>query len=80
MRLVVNLNGTTRAIYGEEINLRSLGRLTIARASHVEPNGDGDWVVDLSPVRGPILGPFAMRTKALEAEHAWLEKHWLGEP
>jgi hypothetical protein len=77
MHLVVNPQGETRCIYGEEIDLRSLGTLTIRRASHVEPSDDGRWLADLSPVGGPVLGPFDLRTEALSAEISWLEQHWL---
>ncbi|QDU59575.1 hypothetical protein Pan216_04050 [Planctomycetes bacterium Pan216] len=36
------------------------------------------WLqMDLSPVRGPILGPFASRSEALGAEREWLEKYLL---
>jgi hypothetical protein len=29
---------------------------------------------------GPVLGPFALRSEALAAEHAWLEVNWLNPP
>jgi hypothetical protein len=77
MKLLIRPDGTVRAIYSEEIDLGVLGRPTITRASHVEPGQDGRWRADLSPVGGPILGPFGRRSEALEAEHAWLERHWL---
>ena len=66
-----------RAIYQEEIDLGVLGRPTITRASHVEPDRDGRWRADLTPVGGPVLGPFDRRSEALEAEREWLERHWL---
>jgi hypothetical protein len=77
MHLVVTPQGEARCIYGEEIDLRTLGTLTIRRASHVEPSDDGRWLADLSPVGGPVLGPFDLRTDALSAEVSWLEQHWL---
>ncbi len=77
MQLVIQPDGTARCIYDETIDLNSLGRLQIQRASHVEPLPDGRWVADLSPVSGPVLGPFANRSQALAAEHEWLEAHWL---
>jgi len=77
MDLVISPVGDIRCIYGETIDLHSLGTLTIRRASHVEPTPDGRWLADLTPVNGPILGPFDRRTDALTAELSWLEQHWL---
>ena len=77
MQLVINSNGVVRCIYDETIPLPSLGQLAISRGSHVEPTSQGTWQADLSPVCGPILGPFANRSQALAAEHEWLESHWL---
>ena len=64
-------------IYADAIGLSELGKLTITRASHVEPDSVGNWIADLSPVGGPKLGPFKRRTEALTAEITWLRKHWL---
>jgi hypothetical protein len=80
MDLVVGPGGKVRAIYSEEIDLAAIGRPAIARASHVEPNPEGLWLADLTPMGGPVLGPFARRSEALAAEHAWLEAHWLAPP
>ncbi|PHS11665.1 MAG: hypothetical protein COA78_09120 [Blastopirellula sp.] len=77
MQLVVQPTGEVRCIYGEELDLHRLGKLAIARGSHVEPNCDGDWTADLSPVNGPVLGPFHSRSDALTAERQWLEANWL---
>ena len=75
--LMIGRNGSIRCIYAEAISLATLGSLSIARGSHVEPNSDGHWTADLSPVDGPILGPFKHRTEALRAEHEWLTAKWL---
>lgn len=77
MELIITSSGTVRGLYSEEIELSSLGRPQIRRASHVEPTAEGEWTADLSLVGGPILGPFAQRSSALAAEVAWLEQHWL---
>ena len=77
MELVINSSGDIRCVYGEEVNLSELGRLSIQRGSHVEPNADGQWTADMSLVQGPQLGPFDCRTQALEAEVAWLNQYWL---
>jgi hypothetical protein len=79
MKLLVKPDGTVRAIYNEAIDLGVLGRPTITRASHVEPSQEGLWTADLTPVDGPVLGPFGHRGEALEAERDWLERHWLIE-
>jgi hypothetical protein len=77
MKLIVRPDGTVQAIYDETLDLGLLGRPTITRASHVEPDPQGRWWADLSPFAGPILGPFDRRSAALEAERDWLERHWL---
>jgi len=77
MQLVIDPTGGVRCLYGEAIDLAALGRVAIRRGSHVEPTDDGQWLCDLSPVSGPVLGPFASRSQALAAEVAWLEAHWL---
>lgn len=77
MQLHVDCDGTVRCLYGEAVNLTSLGPLLITRASHVEPDDLGCWWADLSPVGGPSLGPFGRHSEALDAERCWLEKNWL---
>jgi hypothetical protein len=77
MELVIEPAGRVRCLYGETIDLAALGNLAIRRGSHVEPTTDGQWLCDLSPVAGPMLGPFDCRSQALAAEVAWLEAHWL---
>jgi hypothetical protein len=77
MEILVTPEGVVRAIYGEEIALGALGPATITRASAVEPTPEGQWLADLAPVGGPVLGPFTRRSDALAAERTWLEAHWL---
>ena len=72
MELVVDAGGDVRWIYGEELDLREIGKLQITRASHVEPDRDGFWWADMGPVDGLVLGPFKNRTEALQAERGWL--------
>ena len=72
MELVVDAGGDVRCVYGEELDLRELGKLQITRASHVEPDRDGFWWADMGPVDGPVLGPYGSRSEALEAEREWL--------
>jgi hypothetical protein len=77
MELLIESSGSARCIYGEEIDLAQLGMLTIRRGSYVEPDSQGRWLCDLSPVSGPTLGPFDSRSAALATEVAWLSEHWL---
>ena len=77
MQIVITASGEVRCLYGEAINLSQLGQLSIRRGSHVEPDAKGQWLVDLAPIRGPVLGPFASRSQALAAEETWLLAHWL---
>jgi hypothetical protein len=78
MQLVIEPGGVVRCIYSEEIDLVALGSPAISRASNVEPDQQGRWWADLSPVNGPLLGPFDHRSEALAAEAAWLGNYWLG--
>ena len=73
MDLFVDSAGDIRCIYGEELDLRELGKLQITRASHVEPDRDGFWWADMGPIGGPVLGPYYSRSEALGAERGWLE-------
>ena len=72
MELVIDAGGSIRCIYGEELDLRALGKLQITRASHVEPDRDGFWWADMGPSGGPVLGPYGSRSEALGAERGWL--------
>lgn len=72
MDMVFCVNGGVSCIYDEALDLRELGRLTIKRASHVEPDQDGNWWADMAPSGGPALGPFKSRSEALVAEREWL--------
>ena len=77
MQLLVLPSGSIRCVYDEAIDLSLLGTRVVVRASHVEPDLDGSWYADLSPVGGPRLGPFGLRTEGIVAERRWLEAHWL---
>lgn len=80
MDLVIDRSGHVRTIYAELLDLSPLGKVSISRASHVEPNSQGSWYADLSPLGGPPLGPFPCRSLALAAETEWLSRHWLLRP
>ena len=82
LALVIDQSGNCLAIYDDAWAFTQLGKVNISRASHVEPDAAGNWLADLSPVGGPVLGPFRQRSDALEAERAWLNRnlHQLDRP
>lgn len=80
VKVVVTPEGTMRFIYRDALRpLLEAGQAKIERASHVEPvrdaflHGGTMWEADLSPVHGPVLGPFTTRQEALDAEVEWLD-------
>lgn len=77
MQLLIEPSGNGRCVYSEAIDVRQIGTIGIRRGSHVEPTTEGLWTADLTPVGGPVLGPFSTRTEALDAEVAWLLEYWL---
>jgi hypothetical protein len=77
MQLCITPTGRVRCLYAETLDLDAIGRPTFRRASHVEPNDCGAWTADLSPVGGPVLGPYRHRSAALSAEARWIEEHVL---
>lgn len=71
--LLLHIRGDTiTTIYNELLDLRPLGRLSITRASRVEPDQDGRWWADMGQVS---LGSFEYRSQALAAEVDWLKKN-----
>ena len=77
MDLVIDRRGQVRCIYDEAFDLAALGKLSIKRASYVEPDVNGQWCVDLGPSGGPKLAGFGQRSQALTTEIAWLRQNWL---
>ena len=75
--IVIGPKGDARSIYDDTFDFACLGDLKIRRVSFVEPDDQGHWFADLSPVLGPTLGPFDKRSAALEAELNWLRLHAL---
>jgi hypothetical protein len=70
----ISEGGSLTTIYSDQFAslYAEVGSLSVSRASHVEPDGHGQWIADMAPVGGPMLGPFALRQTALDAEVAWL--------
>jgi hypothetical protein len=77
MELMVSSQGHLHCLYDESLDLSALGPLSIRRASHVEPTDNGQWTADLSPLGGPVLGPYPLRSSALTAEEEWITRNWL---
>jgi hypothetical protein len=75
MVVVIDSSGTVTTLYTEVLDFAALGAQNIARASHVEPDPDGNWFAEI--LDGPTLGPFPRRSDALAAEIAWLMEHRL---
>ena len=78
--LFIASDGVARGLYGELIDPDALGAARTVRASHVEPAPGGGWTADLSPVGGPVLGPYPLRSAALAAEADWLTRNLLTPP
>lgn len=73
---LIDAQGRLSFVWDDELaSLLELGRATVKRASHVEPDRHGLWWVDLEPVQGPKIGPFRLRGDAITCERRWLEKH-----
>ena len=74
--LSINSSGTITGIYDDRLaGLLENGKVTIRRASHVEPTADGRWQADMGPVGGPVLPSCRLRSEALSAEVEWLQAH-----
>lgn len=68
-------DGEIMFIYNDDLaGLLTLGQAEIKRASHVEPEPAGGWAADMSPVAGPKLTGFTLRSEALAAEVEWLNR------
>ncbi len=77
-KFVIDQDGMIELIYADDLRaLLTEGVASIQRASHVEPTIDGQWTADMSPVGGPILGPYETRSEALGQEVQWLETNRL---
>ena len=80
--LFIRRGGAVEFVYADDLAaLFADDDKTVVRASHVEPLPDGSgWTADLTPVQGPVLGPFPTRAEALAAEAAWLEEQLAVRP
>lgn len=75
-------NGEIRFVYSDDLSLamKEIGSINTKRASHVEPDGNGNWAVDLTPVGGPVIKNFKRRDEALAAEVDWLLENKIPQP
>lgn len=65
-------------IFNDELAfLLDLGPATTQRVSEVEPTEANLWTADMGRIQGPVLGPFALRGQALEAEIEYLKERVL---
>lgn len=78
MWLRIDPRGGVLALYGEALDVRTLGDACFRRAGRIDPDLEGRWFVDLGGVGGGVLGPYASRLGALEAEQEWLGRHLFG--
>ena len=76
MKILIDKHGNAHHIYNDDFKLDKLKQYLICRASEVEPGQNG-WYVDMSKVKGPLLGPFKRRDEAIAAEIKWLEENYL---
>jgi len=88
--VIVNPNGTLRFLVSDrtEQAFSEASVLEIHRVSHVDvfedldpkaktkaaPGSPTSWYADMSPVNGPVLGPFRSRKRALQEERYYLER------
>lgn len=80
MLIEVRPDGSLKMLYDDSLkDLMAQGKTEVKRASDVEPDGKGGWTADLARVGGPVLGPFALREEALEAEKQWLWNNSFGD-
>lgn len=73
--ILIEPDGVTRFVWDDDLAdvAEQSGRVSIDRASHVEPTSDGQW--ESRMVDGPVLGPFRLRSEALCAEREWLRQY-----
>ena len=75
MNVTVTPQGDIRFVWDDALHaVTTLGPWTRRRASHVEDDGHGCFTADMSPMGGPVLGPFHLHKDAIAAEVAWLGK------
>ena len=79
---IIDEDGTVSFLYDDDLVglARLLGQPVVTRASYVEPDAWGCWLVDMSPLASFSDGPFLYRSDALEAERRYVGQWLRGEP
>ena len=79
MKVKIDKCGNISFLYSDDyFKFANAGKVTIKRASNVEPTKDNKWIVDLKPLKiNKKLGPFKTRKEALDKERIYIEKHYL---
>ena len=73
--IAIDADGIALMIYSDEhADFLRTGKTTVRRVSNVEPAPQGGWTADMSPVDGPVLGPYPLRQQALDAEVEYLKQ------
>jgi len=73
--IAIGADGVATMVYDDlHAEFMKQGGVSVCRASHVEPVPYGRWTADMSPVGGPLLGPFDLRADALRAEIQYLKQ------
>lgn len=77
-KVKIGLDGTLTFIHDDDLAqmMSKFGKLTITRASDVEPDELGRWFANMRD--GTVLGPFNRRDDALKEEVAYLNKKMFG--
>lgn len=77
IRIIRGHDGTLRYVYDDDVHkhLSKLGEVSIKRATHVEPDENGLWYADLSPVGGEKVTGFKTHQEAIDFELKWLNEH-----
>ncbi len=83
-KIFIRLGGEIATLYKDETaaSLRNVGKSTVVRASHVDPDPEDNnkWMVDLRPSGGPVRGGFETRSAALAFEEKWLNERAIPKP
>lgn len=70
--------------FGGDLSQAALSQCSHARLVaenyQITEEAKNKWFADMTPVRGPVLGPYDMRQEALDAEVAWLLEHNIPVP